>query len=473
MKSRSRSVDNTPETCGKCHSGIFEKFKKSIHYTAKTDKALPLCNDCHSAHSISRTDGKGFNLDIVKTCGKCHEEGTESYFETYHGKVAQLGSAKTAKCHDCHGAHDILPPENLESRLSRKNIVETCAQCHPGSHKRFAGYLTHATHHDRQKYPILFFTFWFMVSLLVGTFAFFGIHTLLWFPRSFQTMRQRREHKHDLSKPQFQRFLPVQRWQHIFMIISFLGVAVTGMTLKFSYLPWAQWLSRLLGGFESAGFIHRVCAVVMIAVFVLHLILVLKRKRENKVGWMEFLLGKNSMIPNLNDLKDFIGTFKWFVGMGPRPNYGRWTYWEKFDYFGVFWGVSIIGISGLILWFPEFFTYFFPGWLINVATIIHSDEALLAVGFIFTIHFFNTHFRPDKFPMDTVIFTGTMPVEELEYDRPEEYKELVESGELEKHLVEPMPPQLVRLFKIFGAVALFIGLALILFIIGTAIFAYH
>ena len=97
---------------------------------------------------------------------------------------------------------------------------------------------------------------------------------------------------------------------------------------------------------------------------------------------------------------------KWFFGHGPRPQYGRWTYWEKFDYFAVFWGVAIIGSTGLLLWFPEFFTRLLPGWFINVATIIHSDEALLAVGFIFTIHFFNTHFRPEKFPMDTVIFTG-------------------------------------------------------------------
>ena len=89
---------------------------------------------------------------------------------------------------------------------------------------------------------------------------------------------------------------------------------------------------------------------------------------------------------------------KWFVGMGPRPQYGRWTYWEKFDYFAVFWGIAVIGSTGLTLWFPVFFTRFLPGSFINVATIIHSDEALLATGFIFTVHFFNTHLRPEKFP---------------------------------------------------------------------------
>ena len=86
---------------------------------------------------------------------------------------------------------------------------------------------------------------------------------------------------------------------------------------------------------------------------------------------------------------------------------------EKFDYFAVFWGIFVIGSTGLMLWFPEFFTLIFPGWLINVATIIHSDEALLAAGFIFTVHFFNTHLRPEKFPMDIVIFTGRMTLEEF------------------------------------------------------------
>ena len=95
----------------------------------------------------------------------------------------------------------------------------------------------------------------------------------------------------------------------------------------------------------------------------------------------------------------------------------------------------VIGSTGFVLWFPELLTRVLPGWSINVATIIHSDEALLAVGFIFTIHFFNTHFRPDKFPMDPVIFTGRTTVEELEHDKPGEYEELVRTGRLEEHLV--------------------------------------
>jgi hypothetical protein len=163
--------DNIAQTCAKCHNGIYELFSQSIHSPAvsHTEKPLPVCSECHSAHTITRTDQEGFKLSIMNQCGRCHEDVTKSYFDTFHGKVSKLGYAGAAKCYDCHGAHDVLPTDDPKSRLSRQNIVQTCGQCHAGSHRQFAGYLTHATHHDRKKYPILFYTFWFMTSLLVGT----------------------------------------------------------------------------------------------------------------------------------------------------------------------------------------------------------------------------------------------------------------------------------------------------------------
>ncbi|MBD3257184.1 hypothetical protein GF377_02030 [candidate division GN15 bacterium] len=272
---------------------------------------------------------------------------------------------------------------------------------------------------------------------------------------------------------EYQRFKPLHRRLHIMVIISFLGLAITGMTLKFSYLSWAQFVSDLLGGPESAGYIHRVCAIITFAYFAIHLVDLIITKRRKKQTWRQFLLDKNSMLPSWTDVKELIGSLRWFVGLGKRPEYGRWTYWEKFDYFAVFWGVAVIGSTGLILWFPEFFTLFLPGWMINVASIIHSDEALLATGFIFTVHFFNTHFRPDKFPMDTVIFTGRMPVEEFRHDRPREYRELMESREIKKHLVPPLPKYAVRGLRIFATIALLIGLTLIILIIYGALFGYR
>ncbi len=467
--------DNIPETCAKCHEGIYEKFVKSVHSpkAEHNGKKWPNCADCHQSHSISRTDKEGFRDEIMNQCGQCHAEVTETYFDTFHGKVSKLGYEAAAKCYDCHGAHDILPPDEPASHLSRQNIVATCGKCHPGSHRQFAGYLTHATHHDRDKYPFLFYTFWFMTILLVGTLIIAGIHTILWLPRSFIAMKQHKKIRHQYKGHlEYRRFKRLHSILHVLVIISFLGLAVTGMTLKFSYLGWAQWLSGVLGGFESAGYIHRICAIITFFYFGAILFDLVRTKIKERKTWKQILLGSNSMIPNKTDLKELIGSLKWFLGIGPRPQYGRWTYWEKFDFFAVFWGVAIIGSTGLMLWFPEFFTRFMPGWIINVATIIHSDEALLATGFIFTVHFFNTHFRPDKFPMDTVIFTGRVPIEELKLDRPREYEELVKTRQLKKHLADPLPPVVVKTIKVFGTIALLIGLTLVLLIIYAEIFGY-
>jgi cytochrome b subunit of formate dehydrogenase len=468
--------ENIAETCAQCHRGIYELFTASVHSetVTKTDKKLPNCSDCHSAHSIRRTDITDFRLHIMDQCGNCHEDIAETYFDTYHGKVSKLGYVKTAKCYDCHGAHDILQVWNPRSHLSRENIVATCAQCHPGSNRRFAGYLTHATHHDQHKYPFLFYAFWGMTALLAGTLSLAGMHTLAWLPRSLQYRKKLKQaHAEDKSKTYVRRFPAFYSKLHLMVIVSFFALALTGMTLKFSYTDWARVMARLFGGFEAAGFIHRVAAIITFAYFALHVWDLIKNKRKAAGGFGKLLLGPNTMLPTLNDFREFGQSLRWFIGIGPRPNYGRWTYWEKFDYFAVFWGVAMIGTTGLLLWFPEFFTRLIPGWVLNVATIIHSDEALLAVGFIFTIHFFNTHFRPEKFPIDTVIFTGLVPLEEFKMDRPREYAELEASGRLEG-LLEPAPnPKTVRRWRIFGFTALAIGISLIGLILYAAIFAYR
>jgi len=274
-------------------------------------------------------------------------------------------------------------------------------------------------------------------------------------------------------KQQYVRFSRLNRTLHIAMIVSFLSLALTGMTLKFSYTLWASSLSHLFGGFESAGYIHRLAATIMITTFIVHIVDLFRRKKTEFGSWKGLLFGPNTMLFNRKDLDDFLGNLKWFIGKGPRPQYGRWTYWEKFDYFAVFWGMGVIGSTGLVLWFPEFFTLLLPGWAINVATIIHSDEALLATGFIFTVHFFNTHLRPEKFPMDIVVFTGRMDVEELKEDKPLEYEKMRSSGELKNHLAEAYPPIVTRAIRAFGWTAVLIGLSTVVMIIYAMLFAYR
>ena len=193
-----RNRVSTPTTCRPRAAGATTASRSSSR-TASTakrvsgySKPLPVCNDCHTAHAIRRTDENSFRLNVMDTCGRCHAEIAKTYFDTYHGKVSRLGYTKAAKCYDCHGAHDVLAVADPRSHLSRANVAATCEKCHAGATRRFAGYLTHATHHDPRKYPFLFYTFWGMTLLLLGTFVVGGLHTLLWLPRAFQMRRELR-----------------------------------------------------------------------------------------------------------------------------------------------------------------------------------------------------------------------------------------------------------------------------------------
>jgi len=466
---------NLPATCATCHQGIYKEFVDSIHNPsdAKTDQKLPNCEDCHSAHQITEIQQDQFIVEVTHQCGSCHADLSTTYTQTIHGKAYTLGYLKTAKCSDCHGAHDIKKIDNPDSHVGFNRVVKTCQKCHPDANRRFTGYLTHATHHDKKKYPILHFTFWAMTFLLIGVFSFFGLHTLLWMPRSFKHLKEKRKKAKIHKRYYIQRFTTGQRLTHVFVILSFVGLALTGMTLKFANMPWAKVLADLFGGVEAAGRIHRVSAVITFGYAFAHLFSIFRMKLKTKTPLKKIIFGKRSLWFNKKDFRDFIGSIKWFLGLGPRPEYGRWTYWEKFDYMAVFWGVNIIGISGLILWFPEFFTKFLPGWLINVAMIIHSDEALLAVGFIFTVHFFNTHLRPESFPLDPVIFTGIVPLDEYKEDRPVEYQYLKESGKLKKSVkIKEISTTKLNVVRILGYTFLFIGITLILLIIYSMLFGY-
>jgi cytochrome b subunit of formate dehydrogenase len=279
------------------------------------------------------------------------------------------------------------------------------------------------------------------------------------------------------DKEEYIRFSPFERFLHLLVISSFLLLVLTGMPLKFYYTDWAKTLFDVMGGPEVAGALHRFGAIVTLLYFTLHIGGVVasvwarrpqfrdpETKRFSLRRFAGFAFGPDSPMPTWQDVKDFIAHQKWFFGKGPKPQFDRWTYWEKFDYLAVFWGVFMIGMSGLIMWFPEFFTRFMPGWMINVALVIHSDEALLAAGFIFTFHFFNVHFRIEKFPMDPVIFSGRVSREELEHDRGRWLARLQESGELEKLKVGDEWQQTKKLAIPIGVLAFTIGVALIILI---------
>ena len=140
------------------------------------------------------------------------------------------------------------------------------------------------------------------------------------------------------------------------------------------------------------------------------------------------------------------------------------------EYLVEWWGVPVIGISGLALWFPKLFTAFWPGWVLNAAQVVHTYEAFLATGYVFLFHFFIAHLRPESFPMDHVIFTGRMPLERFKEERPLEYERLSANGELEKHLEDPPTKNLLRFSFIFGAIIVIAGLLLMFGIINSVFF---
>ena len=312
---------------------------------------------------------------------------------------------------------------------------------------------------NRARSPQIFYVWVFMTGLLLAVFGFFGVHDLLWLQRSAVALLRHEPGSRPVADgPHVRRFSTTTIRVHLVVVVTFLLLAATGLPLKFHEEPWAQTLNMLFGGVSSARFIHRVAAVATFGYALFHLGSIFVHavvRRERGLFW-----GFTSLVPQPKDVSDLLRNLRYFVYLGPRPAGDHWAYWEKFDYMAVFWGIPIIGLSGLMLWFPQFFSSFLPGWTLNVAHVVHSDEALLATGFIFVFHFFHTHMRPESFPLDPVIFTGRLPLERFKDERPLEYQRLVDSGELQARLVDAPTPSELRTARIFGFTALTIGLLL-------------
>ena len=480
-----------PKTCGKCHVLVEKIYDQSIHgKLAKShDVRAPVCNTCHTSHEIDTTTAPEFHLKSDRMCGQCHMDRLRNYRDTFHGKALALGREGVAACYDCHGHHEIRKSEDPASWIHKSKRIEVCRKCHPNANENFAGYIVHADHTDKRNHPFLYYTFWLMTALLIGTFAFFAVHTILWLFRStklytsdskdFRLTKWRiRE-----DEEQYVRFKPLDRFLHGLVIFSFLLCVITGMPLKFFYTDWAKWLFHMMGGQAAAARLHRLGALITIFYFCVHVVNViwhyfrrLRHFRNPRTGKfslikaIQYVIGPNSPMPNLQDLKDMVNHNRWFLGLGGKPQFDRWTYWEKFDYLAVFWGVAIIGTSGLVMWFPTVFTSILPGWVINVALIIHSDEALLAAGFIFTFHFFNVHFRPEKFPMDPVIFSGRISKSELLHERRRLFERWESTGELDEHKVRLDEWQSWKWIAMpAGFIAFLIGVVLVILIFWAMI----
>ncbi len=429
----------TPETCGSCHELLLNDWQVlSAHGLAWDDgnEDAPVCTSCHESHDIVDPNTDAARLAAAEVCGGCHEADLATFRMGYHGKANRLGQATVANCADCHTPHKNLPADDPRSSVHTDNLLATCGACHEGINESFTTYDPHNNPKDPEDNYFVYLVWLFMIGLLISVFGFFGLHDLLWLQRSVVGVI-RGEYDHDPSESgqYIRRFTKMNIRMHLVIIVTFLALALTGLPLSFNDRAWAQTLMGLLGGVEMAGLIHRIAAIGTFGYFAVHLGNLLYRRIVNKERGMFW--GPYSMVPQPKDLVDLFANIRHFLYLGKPAEGDRWNYIEKFDYLAVFWGVGMIGLSGLMIWFPIWFTQFVPGWLINAAYIIHSEEALLATGFIFIFHFFHTHLRPQVFPMDIVIFTGKLPLEHFRKERPLEYQRLVDNGELEQYLVDP------------------------------------
>jgi cytochrome b subunit of formate dehydrogenase len=457
---------NSPEMCGECHTMLLDDWvNQGAHGAAwQAGEDGPVCTDCHSTHAIVDPTSDESRLEAPDMCGGCHEEFLATFRHSFHGQVNDLGMPEGATCSDCHTPHKNLPAADPRSSVHPDNLAETCGNCHGDVNENFLGFDPHNDETDPEDHFGVYVIWIAMTGLLIGVFAFFGVHDLLWLQRSLVgVLRGEYEEPANPSGKYVRRFNKMNIRTHIVIISTFLILALTGLPLKFHDMAWAQVLMTMLGGVDVARFLHRVAAIGTFGYLIFHvgnIFIRLVFKNERGLFW-----GPNSMMPQPKDVADLFANVRHFLYLGERPQGDRWTYFEKFDYLAVFWGVLVIGLSGLMLWIPEFFARFLPGWILNAAHVIHSDEALLATGFIFVFHFFHTHLRPESFPMDAVVFTGRMSLERFRSERPLEYQRLVDNNELENYLVDPPAPHEMRLAHVWGTIFLSIGVALAIGII--------
>jgi cytochrome b subunit of formate dehydrogenase len=458
-----------PEVCGKCHEDQKKDYMTSVHSSEvikKKNSEAAVCSDCHTTHNIESPKEDSMKLAITKNCGSCHENSLKTYMSSYHGQVNRLGYTHTAKCYDCHGNHALKKVDDPTSMVHQNNRLKTCQECHEDAPEGFLGFHPHGNVNDYDKYPGLWMTSMFMKVLIIGVFAIFWTHVILWLYREYMDRKQGKgfdKHMAQEGTIYIRRFSFTWRVIHLLFAVSTMILVLTGSALLFSHTEWASKVIALLGGPKVEAIIHRTAATVWLSVFLVHFVIVCHNifvVQRKTFSWF----GPTSMLPTWQDMRDLKGMFMWFFGKAERPDFDRWAYWQKFDYWAPFWGVAIIGLSGGMLFAPTVTAQFLSGYIFNLATIIHAEEALLATMFLFTVHFFNSHFRPDRFPMSTIIFTGAVPLEEFKHEHRLEYERLKESGELEKYIVNKPSKGMQAGSNVLAVLLILFGLTLLMLV---------
>jgi formate dehydrogenase gamma subunit len=412
---------NVPKTCSKCHTGEEAQFAKSIHGKLLTagNTHVPVCTDCHGVHTIKATNDKsspvnGKNQGDV-ACAQCHnnvrmtqEFGVpggrgDSYNASYHGMANAVGSTKTASCSSCHGTQNILPKSDPASTVNPANLVKTCGQCHPGANANFAKGQIHLDPEAVAKADfgakVNNYVRGIYIMLIVGTIGFMFLHNLMIFVRKLID-RKKNSGAHAAGPRVVVRMTKNQRIQHFLLLVSFFTLVVTGFALKY---PDAA--SRFLFVNEiGRSYLHRFAGVLMIVVSLYHVVY-LAFTAEGRRMLID-------MLPELKDATDMVDVFAYYLGFSSKkPQFKRFNYAEKMEYWALVWGTFVMALTGLIIWFKVISASAVPRWWVDVATTVHFYEAILATLAIIVWHLYQVIADPDTYPLNYAFIDGKMSVE--------------------------------------------------------------
>jgi cytochrome b subunit of formate dehydrogenase len=411
--------ENLARTCGRCHDQESREYDQSIHGKALGHgiKDAPVCTDCHDEHfilSVKNPKSPTSRQEVgSKTCARCHEDPAmasryglspdvvSSFNDSYHGWAITRGGEAVAICADCHGAHAIGSSKDPSSSIHTNNVVTTCAKCHAGATHTFAASYTHVLARDRRMaHDWVRLVYLWIIGLTLGGMA---LHNLVLYVHDLRI-----HYRHVAAESFIQRMERRDLFQHVLLIVSFGGLAITGFALRSQDSWWAQTLTGFGLTEELRRLLHRIFAGLLVLGSVVHTSEILFTGRGRQFF--------RDMFPKLSDLKDA------FVNMvhhaqakgGPAPEFDRFDYTQKAEYWALLWGTLVMGATGFILWFPALVTLWLPAWMVRVAETIHYYEAILAVSAIVIWHLFFTVVRPGIYPMSWTWITGRMPKHEWE-----------------------------------------------------------
>jgi cytochrome b subunit of formate dehydrogenase len=401
---------NILNTCGQCHIDALADYSESIHARALSHGVLEsaTCTDCHGEHEILHPDS-AYLVASHDACIKCHTDPelvrkynlpstvVSTYEDSYHGLSVHLGQRNAATCGSCHRNHNIQEASSPTSSINPKNLIATCSQCHKNVTQSFADSYTHEAMLIRGN-PVNYYITLIYVILIVGVIGGMFLHNLIIY------LKYIRYKKKEEKRYYIIRFKGVEVMQHAILMLTFTILAISGFALRF---PNAWWVSF----FESIGIdewgrrvIHRVSAVGLIAVSFYHLYYITFTKRGRH-------LFKEIMV-RFQDIPEVIQTVKYYMGLSKgKPEYKEFDYTEKAEYWAVVWGTVVMGLTGLILWFPTLITSFAPSWVIRASELIHFYEAILATLAIVVFHLFFVIGHPEQYPMNLSWLTGKMSLQ--------------------------------------------------------------